>query len=151
MLAKKPVDFNHLLEQFAYKTTMWSGSSWAFLVAIALTIGWLVCGPIFGYSDSWQLVMNTLSSIVTFLMVFLIQRSQNRDSLAIQVKLSELIAATKGASNRLIDIEELTENELEAIHRRYQALAERVQKKRQITASVSIEQTKEHDAAIGTR
>jgi low affinity Fe/Cu permease len=100
--------FNRALEQFAYKTTIWTGSSWAFLIATGLTLLWVISGPIFGFSDTWQLVMNTISSIVTFLMVFLIQRSQNKDSLAIQVKLNELIAATKGASNRLIDIEELT-------------------------------------------
>jgi low affinity Fe/Cu permease len=141
--------FNRGLEKFAYKTTMWSGSSWAFLIAVALTVAWLVSGPFFGYSDSWQLVMNTVSSIVTFLMVFLIQRSQNKDSLAIQVKLNELIGATKGASNRLIDIEDLTEDELGALHQRYQQLAEKVQNGRKVTAVVSIEQMKDRRKRAG--
>jgi low affinity Fe/Cu permease len=130
---------NRALEAFAHKTTMWAGSSLAFLIATALVAAWLISGPIYGYSDTWQLVMNTISSIVTFLMVFLIQRSQNKDSLAIQVKLNELIAATKGASNRLINIEDLTEDELAGLHERYQKLAERVQKGRKVTAAVSIE------------
>src|SRR5262249_53592005 len=96
MRLKSQGDWNHRLEEFAYKTTVWAGSSWAFLIALALTLGWLISAPLFRFSDTWQLVMNTVSSIVTFLMVFLIQRSQNKDSLAIQVKLNELIAATKG-------------------------------------------------------
>ncbi len=132
-------NLNRLLEHVAYKTTVWVGSSLAFLLAAILTAGWLVSGSIFDYSDTWQLVMNTISSVVTFLMVFLIQRSQNKDSLAIQVKLNELIAATRGASNRLINIEDLTEEELAELHDRYQQLAERVQRTHTLTAAVSIE------------
>jgi low affinity Fe/Cu permease len=139
MWPRKREGFNRILEIIAHKTTMWVGSSWAFLIAFALVLIWVITGPVFNYSDTWQLVMNTISSVVTFLMVFLIQRSQNKDSLAIQVKLNELIAATKGASNRLINIEDLTEEELEAVHDRYQKLVERVQRDRKITAAVSIE------------
>jgi low affinity Fe/Cu permease len=127
-------------EDFAHRTTMWVGSSGAFLIALCLTVAWMVTGPIFDYSDSWQLVMNTVSSVVTFLMVFLIQRSQNKDSMAIQIKLNELIAATRGASNRLINIEELTEDELEQLYERYQKLADRMLKKRNLTAATTIEQ-----------
>jgi len=132
--------FNRGLEQLAHKSTMWTGSSWAFLIALGMTLLWLGTGPLFGYSDTWQLVMNTLSSVVTFLMVFLIQRSQNKDGLAIQMKLNELIAATQGASNRLINIEDLSEEELEDLHERYQKLVERLQHERKVTAKISVEQ-----------
>ena len=116
---------NRPLERFAVWTTNWVGSSWAFLIAVVLTVAWLVSGPIFGYSNTWQLVMNTISSIVTFLMVFLLQRSQNKDALAMQVKLNELLAAVKGASNRLINIEDLSEEEVQELHDRYSKLIER--------------------------
>src|SRR5262245_10618148 len=89
---------NRWLERLAHRTTQGVGSSWAFLIALVMTVLWLASGPVFGYTDTWQLVMNTISSIVTFLMVFLIQRSQNKDSVAIQMKLNELIAADAGAS-----------------------------------------------------
>lgn len=132
---------NRALETFAHQTTIWTGSSLAFLLASIMVVAWLVTGPLFGYSNAWQLVMNTISSIVTFLMVFLIQRSQNKDSMAVQVKLNELIAATKGASNRLINIEDLTEEELRALHERFSDLAERSQRTKGISAVLSIEQT----------
>ena len=111
------------LERIAVLTTAWVGSSWAFMIALLMTATWLVSGPVFHYSDTWQLVMNTVSSIVTFLMVFLLQRSQNKESLAMQLKLNELLAAVKGASNRLINIEDLSEDR--DLHDRYQKLMER--------------------------
>ena len=117
---------NRFFEHFAVWTTNWVGSAWAFVLAVVLTLAWLVSGPLFGYSDTWQLVMNTISSIVTFLMVFLIQRSQNKDTLAMQIKLNEVLAALKGASNRLIDIEDLSEEEVHDLHRRYQEFAVRL-------------------------
>ena len=131
--APRAFSFRHLrasglgrtLERVAAWTTNWVGSSWAFMLAVLLTATWLVSGPIFHYSDTWQLVMNTISSIVTFLMVFLLQRSQNKDSLAMQVKLNELLAAVKGASNRLINIEDLSEDEVRYLHDRYTKLIER--------------------------
>ncbi len=89
---------------------------------VGIVVVWLVTGPLFGFSDTWQLVINTGTTIVTFLMVFLIQRSQNKDSLAVQLKLNELVAAVQGASNRLIDVEDLTEEELRALHRHYAKL-----------------------------
>ena len=132
-----------LLERFAVWTTTWVGSSWAFLTALALTIVWLVTGPIFHFSDTWQLMMNTVSSIVTFLMVFLLQRSQNKDSLAMQIKLNELLASINGASNRLINVEELSEDDVRALHERYQQLARKLENGSDHTRKASIEQTLE--------
>jgi low affinity Fe/Cu permease len=111
------------LEQASRAVTEWTGSSWAFAVAALVIVLWLVTGPIFHYSDTWQLVINTGTTVVTFLMVFLIQRSQNKDSLAIHLKLNELVAAVHGASNRLIDVEALTEAELGRLHTFYKHLA----------------------------
>ena len=116
------------LEKFALKATEWTGHSTAFTIALVAVIAWLVTGPLFDYSDTWQLVINTATTIVTFLMVFLIQRAQNKDAKAIQLKLNELVGGTRGASNRLIDIEELSEDELEALHRHYQRLADSAQR-----------------------
>jgi low affinity Fe/Cu permease len=95
----------------------------AFTVAVSVILAWIVTGPLFDFSDTWQLVINTGTTIVTFLMVFLIQNTQNRDTEAIQVKLDELIRATKGAHNALLDLEELEEESLDAFRMRYQALA----------------------------
>ena len=94
-----------------------------FALAVAVIAVWIVTGPIFGFSDTWQLVINTGTTIITFLMVFLIQNTQNRDTEAIQVKLDELIRATKGAHNALLDLEELEEENLDAFRAKYQALA----------------------------
>ena len=99
------------------------GSYWAFIAALLIVLVWVVTGPMFGYSDTWQLVINTGTTIVTFLMVFLIQNSQNRDTEAIQLKLDELIRSTRGAHNALLDLEELEERELDAFRKRYIALA----------------------------
>lgn len=134
------------LERVAHVTTTWVGSSWAFLAAVTLTATWLISGPFFHYSDTWQLVMNTISSIVTFLMVFLLQRSQNKDSLVMQVKLNELLAAVKGASNRLINIEDLSEEEVHDLHERYTRLVERAHSKN-VCGQLSIEQAIRKDAA----
>lgn len=130
---------NAPLERFSHWTTTWVGSSWAFILALGITILWLVTGPIFHYSDTWQLMMNTVSSIVTFLMVFLLQRSQNKDSAAMQVKLDELLAAHKGASNRLISVEDLSEKEVQDLHERYQELCKTARRGEKATAPVSIE------------
>jgi low affinity Fe/Cu permease len=111
-----------LLERFSSKVTRWSGSTAAFAAACGVVIVWGLTGPYFNYSNTWQLVINTGTTIVTFLMVFLIQRTQNKDSLAIQIKLNELVAADEGASNRLIDCEDLTEEELQVLHDHYTRL-----------------------------
>jgi low affinity Fe/Cu permease len=127
-------------ERLAHWTTTWVGSSWAFIVAMCLTLAWIVTGPIFRYADTWQLVMNTISSIVTFLMVFLLQRSQNKDSLAMQIKLNEILGALRGASNRLINVEDLPEEEVRALHERYEELRKKVGARGNITGVLTIEQ-----------
>jgi low affinity Fe/Cu permease len=130
-----------LLERFTYKVTEWAGSARAFTVALLVVLTWLVTGPIFSFSDTWQLIINTGTTIVTFLMVFLLQRSQNKESLAVQLKLNEIVAALRGASNRLINVECLSEGEVRALHDRYQRLAARAQADlRHPTASHSIEE-----------
>jgi low affinity Fe/Cu permease len=106
-------------ERFARRTAVLTGRPQAFLIAFAIVIVWGVTGPLFHYSDTWQLVINTGTTIVTFLMVFLIQQSQNRDTMAIQVKLAEIIIALKGAHNALANAEDLSERELEALHADY--------------------------------
>ena len=100
-----------------------SGRPIAFTLAVGLILAWIISGPIFHFSDTWQLVINTATTIVTFLMVFVIQHTQNRDTEALQVKLDELIRATQGAHNALLDLEELEEEELEQFRRRYETLA----------------------------
>ena len=108
----------------AQRTSYWTGHPAAFLLAIAVILVWCVTGPIFHYSDTWQLVINTGTTIITFLMVFLIQNTQNRDMLAMQLKLSELVLAAKGAENRFAAIEDLTDEELEELHDDCRARAE---------------------------
>jgi len=127
------------LEKFARRATTWTGSSWAFALAVLTIVVWAATGPIFHYSDTWQLVINTGTTIVTFLMVFLIQRAQNKDSMAIQLKLNELVAAIEGASNRLIDVEDLSEEELAALHRFYAQLVRMAKNDQTLTKSHSVE------------
>jgi low affinity Fe/Cu permease len=110
--------------EFAKRTSRYSGRPLTFVLAVATIVGWLITGPLFGYSDTWQLVINTATTIITFLMVFLIQNTQNRDTEAIQIKLDELIRATQGAHNALLDLEELDEAQLDFFRARYEALAE---------------------------
>ncbi|HEV2914894.1 MAG TPA: low affinity iron permease family protein [Pyrinomonadaceae bacterium] len=114
--------------RFAKWTAHATGRPTAFFIAVSTIIVWAVSGPVFGFSDTWQLVINTGTTIVTFLMVFLIQNTQNRDSEAIQVKLDELIRVTKGAHTALLDLEELDEKELDSICREYQKLAKEARK-----------------------
>src|SRR5687768_2840080 len=114
-MAKKTPAF----ERFSGKVVSATGSPWAFIIALLTIAVWAITGPLFGFSDTWQLVINTGTTIVTFLMVFIIQKSQNKDSKSIQLKLNELIAATKTASNRLIDVESLSEEELNTLHSFY--------------------------------
>jgi low affinity Fe/Cu permease len=104
-------------------TSRAAGRPTAFVLALAVIATWLLTGPLFGYSDTWQLVINTGTTIVTFLMVFLIQNTQNRDSEAIQIKLDDLIRATEGAHNALLDLEELEDEELARLHDMYEKLA----------------------------
>jgi len=125
-------------ERLAQRTTSWVGSSWAFVMALVMTLLWLLSGPLYHYSDTWQLVMNTITSIMTFLMVFLLQRSQNKDSLAMQIKLNEILGTIRGASNLLINVEDLPEDQVRALHDRYQKLCEKVKANGNVTGFLSI-------------
>lgn len=133
----------HLFETVARSVTSFTGSTAAFVLAVLIIILWIVTGPIFDFSDTWQLVINTGTTIVTFLMVFLIQRSQNKDSRALHLKLNELVASLKGPSNRLIDVEDLTEAELETLSKYYRKLAEMAKKEKDLSSSHSIEEATE--------
>jgi low affinity Fe/Cu permease len=112
---------------FAHRASELVGSPWAFLTALSVTIGWACLGPLFDFSDTWQLVINTGTTIVTFLMVFLIQHTQNRDAAAIHLKLDELIRAVQGARNRLVDLEELSEEEIEQLREEFRRLHARAE------------------------
>jgi low affinity Fe/Cu permease len=122
--SQKHNGLNHLFSEMACKTAHFAGKPLAFLAATLAVIIWALTGPMFGYSDTWQLVINTSTTIVTFLMVFLIQHTQNRDTMAVQLKLSELIIAVKGAENRLAAAEDMTEDDLEQLHQEYRQRAE---------------------------
>jgi low affinity Fe/Cu permease len=127
-------------ERFSTAVTRATGSTTAFIVAIAIVLVWAVSGPIFHYSETWQLVINTGTTIITFLMVFLIQKSQNKDSLAIQLKLNELVAAHEFASNRLVDAENLTEEEMRIIQKYYSRLSALSKKEKSLQQSHSIDE-----------
>ncbi len=113
-----------VMERFANWATNATGSSGAFILASLVVVVWGLSGPVFHYSETWQLVINTGTTIITFLMVFLIQKAQNKDSRAVHLKLNELIAAMEGASNRMVNIEDLSEHELEQIHKFYVRLSQ---------------------------
>lgn len=130
----------NLFEILAHKATAFSGSTLAFILALFTIITWLITGPYFKFSDTWQLVINTGTTIVTFLMVFLIQRMQNKDSRAVHLKLNELVAALNGPSNRLIDVENLNEQEIAILSSYYATLAEMAKKEKTLSASHSIEE-----------
>jgi len=130
-------------EKMSTNITCWTGSSAAFGIALTVVIIWGISGPIFKYSDTWQLVINTGTTIITFLMVFLIQKSQNKDSKAIQLKLNELIAASRHASNRMVDIEDLTEAELDILRKYYQKLSDISEADDDIHKSHSIDAAKD--------
>jgi low affinity Fe/Cu permease len=134
----------NLFENFANWATTVTGSSTAFIMAIVVIIGWVVTGPIFKYSDTWQLVINTGTTIVTFLMVFLIQKTQNKDSKAIHLKLNELLASHQGSSNRIVDVEDLSEEELDQLHKFYVQLSDLAEKEEDITCTHSIDAAEEN-------
>ena len=137
------------LERFSEAVTRWAGSTSAFGTAAGVVVVWAALGPVFGFSDTWQLVINTGTTIVTFLMVFLIQRTQNKDALAIHVKLNELVAAVKGASNRVVDIEALTESELKELEKHYAELARLAREEADPTQSHSVEDARSRHVAKG--
>ncbi len=135
---KKPG--KNILERFSQSITLFTGSAKAFFIASMVILAWIITGPIFNFSDTWQLVINTGTTIVTFLMVFLIQRAQNKESLSMQLKLNELVAAVNGASNNLIDVEDLSELELGILHQHYMQLAVMAKEFRDIRESHSVEE-----------
>lgn len=130
----------NIFERFSKKVTAWAGSTGAFMVAFGIILVWGLTGPIFHYSDTWQLVINTSTTIVTFLMVFLIQRAQNKDARAVALKLNEIVASIEGASNRLVDVEDLSEEELEVLHQHYAKLVEMAKEDTSLTKSHSVEE-----------
>mgnify|MGYP003577466465 CR=1 FL=1 len=143
-------------DQFSTKVTKVTGRPVSFFAAIGIILLWAVTGPVFGYSDTWQLIINTGTTIITFLMVFVIQQSQNKDTMAIQLKLNELIAANRHASNRLVDIEDLTEEELNALKKYYVRLSDLSEEEENIFATHSIDeasnnQTKKRSGQDPTR
>jgi low affinity Fe/Cu permease len=142
-MAEGRIRTTNAFERFAASMTRWTGSTGTFLLALGIVVVWGLTGPLFGYSDTWQLVINTGTTIVTFLMVFLIQRTQNKDALAMHLKLNELVAAKKGASNRLLNAEDLTEEELHTLHRHYARLVELARKETTVTESHSVEEADE--------
>jgi len=126
-------------EKISNTITVYSGSSAVFTVAAGLILLWVVTGPIFNYSNTWLLIANTVTSIVTFLMVFLIQKAQNKEAIAVQLKLNELIAASTHASNRLLNIQDLSEEELKTLYEHYRKLVELTQQAESNTQSHSVE------------
>lgn len=127
-------------EKFAALVTKATGSNYAFVIALFMVLSWAVCGPAFHYSETWQMVINTGTTIITFLMVFLIQKAQNKDSLAIQLKLNELVAAHEFASNRLIDVENISEQELKVIQKYYSKLSDITHQEETLQQSHSIDE-----------
>ena len=136
---KKSNSKKGLFEKFSEIAVSVTGSSPAFLIAFGIVVVWAVSGPLFQFSETWQLVINTGTTIITFLMVFLIQKTQNKDSKAIHLKLNELIAANGGCSNRMVDLEDLTEAELDQLHKFYARLSQLAKKDGDIHTSHSID------------
>lgn len=143
MARKNKKSKTQFFENFASKASKAVGSPYAFVTALSLVIIWAICGPFFDFSETWQLVINTGTTIITFLMVFLIQKSQNKDSLAIQLKLNELVASNEKSSNRLVDIESMTEDEMMIVQKYYQKLSELSDKHEPLQTSHSIEEANE--------
>ena len=152
MARTKKGTIGYLLERFSYVATKATGTSMAFILALTVIVVWAITGPLFHFSDTWQLVINTGTTIVTFLMVFLIQRTQNKDSLAIHLKLNEIVAAMEGASNRLIDVEDLSEDDVKTLHDHYRKLIELARKDDKLTTTHSVEEaTSRHGAKYKTK
>lgn len=137
---KHPKKLSKFFDRFSSSVTKITGKPIAFILAFLIIIVWAITGPIFQFSDTWQLVINTGTTIITFLMVFVIQQSQNKDTMALQIKLNELIASSENASNRLIDVEDLTPEELEILKKFYIQLAKLAAKEIDIKATHSIEE-----------
>jgi low affinity Fe/Cu permease len=134
----------NLFERFSNWATAATGSSAAFIIATSTVLIWAVTGPLFHYSETWQLVINTGTTIITFLMVFLIQKSQNKDSKAVHLKLNELLASHEGTSNRMVNIEDLTEEELDHLYKFYIRLSDLAEKENDLTHTHSIDAAAEN-------
>ena len=119
---------NELFRRFAVRIAYLAGRPLAFFIALVIIISWALLGPAFGFSNTWQLFINTFTTIVTLLMVFLIQNTQNRDSKAMHIKLDELLKAIRGARNQLVNLEEMSDDEIEGLHREFQSLHDKYQK-----------------------
>ncbi|MEO6452538.1 MAG: low affinity iron permease family protein, partial [Ginsengibacter sp.] len=144
IMKKTKGGFSTFFNIFSNVVTRATGTPWAFFIAVSVILIWGVTGPIFKFSDTWQLVINTGTTIITFLMVFVIQHSQNKDTKAIQLKLNELIAANCDASNRLVSIEDLTDAELEAIKKFYTHLAKTAKSDNNIFSTHSLDEAKQN-------
>ncbi len=152
MAVKARGGIGQLFERMSTVVTVWTGSTSAFAIALTIIVVWAATGPLFHYSNTWQLVINTGTTIVTFLMVFLIQRTQNKDSLALQLKLNELVAAIEGASNRLIDVEDLDEKDLQTLHEYYGRLAAMAKEDSTLGESHSVDEAHaRHSTKIAAR
>lgn len=139
-------------ERFANWGAKAAGSTAAFLSAFGIIVAWAVTGPVFNYSETWQLIINTGTTIITFLMVFLIQKSQNKDSLAIQLKLNELVASHQEASNRLVDVENITEDELKVIQKYYAKLSSLTKAAESVKESHSLDEAEDnHNSKVQKR
>ena len=128
---------NELFRKFAQKTSQVVGTSWVFILAVLVILVWGISGPMFHYSDTWQLVINTSTTIITFLMVFLIQNTQNRDAKAIHLKLDELLKGVKGARTRFVNLEELSDKELESLQEEFAKLQQKTNHKHQLNKTAS--------------
>ncbi len=135
---------SRLFDRFSSATTRLTGRPAAFIMAVSLVVVWALMGPLFGFNEPWQLVINTGTTIITFLMVFVIQQSQNKDTVALHLKLNELIAANKSASNRLVDIEDLTEDELIALKEFYIKLSDLAEEDAELFTTHSIDEASQN-------
>ena len=142
MQTENPALTSGVSERFAAAVTKATGSTAAFILAFLAVLVWAVSGPLFHYSENWQLVINTGTTIITFLMVFLIQKAQNKDSLAIQLKLNELVAAHEFASNRLVNVENMSEEEMKVIQKYYSSLSKMTRSEESLQQSHSIDEAK---------
>lgn len=149
MAKKKDTD---IFEKLSIILTRFSGSTPAFIISISLIGVWIISGPFFGFSETWQLIINTGTTIITFIMVFIIQRTQNKDSTALHLKLNELIASSKDASNRMVDIEDISEAELETLRKHFKKLAVLFENEKVLKLSHSIEEAeKRHDRKVSKK
>ena len=144
MKKKETISLIGSFNTFSHWVTKATGNPIAFLIAILVVVAWGACGPLFHYSEVWQLVINTSTTIVTFLMMFVIQQSQNRDTMALHLKLNELIASNKDTSNRLIASEDLTEDELEVIKKYYKTISDKAVERNSLFDTHSLDEAQEH-------